>query len=365
MRDYYLSPKSKNYTLLKIILLGLFLLCLVFVAVGFYAYSKLNKPMTYYSSEKVFEIAKGESASAAGSRLQRESLISSAFVFRIYFSFHPGLRIQAGKFLLNSNMTLKQIAARLSAGRGIGDEVRVTFLEGDTIGEQALRFEQAGLGTAAGFVRAAKNFPQESGYQFLADKPKSASLEGYLFPDTYNFSRTTTPDEAIVKLLDNFERKLTRELRAEIARQKKTVYEIVILASLVEGEVGRNYKTGTALTAADIDRLSQERRLVAGVFYNRLAVNHALESDATINYITGHKTPSVSIQETKLDNPYNTYRFRGLPPGPINSPSLDSILAAIYPAQTDYFYFLSKPDGEAFFAKTFEEHNANKAKYLR
>lgn len=365
LKDFYSPQKSSNHVWMKIFFLAFLFLLLLAFFYYLYADYKLKKPLTDFSRPEIFEVAKGETASEIGRHLEQERLIGSALVFRLYFSFHPDLRIQAGKFALDSNLTLREIIKKLSAGRGLSDEAKVTFLEGATLAEDAKRFEQAGLGSASEFSRAAQNFSGEQSFSFLSDKPKASTLEGYLFPDTYFFSKNGTAEDAIVRMLENFDGKLDKNVRAEISRQGKTIFEIIIMASMIEGEVGRNLKPGALISESDLERLKQERRLVASVFYNRLSINHALESDATVNYITGKKISSVSVSDTKLDNPYNTYRFRGLPPGPINSPSLDSVLAAVYPARTDYFYFLSKPSGEAVFARTLEEHNANKAKYLK
>ncbi|MBI4053933.1 MAG: endolytic transglycosylase MltG [Candidatus Doudnabacteria bacterium] len=364
MKDYYKTTAVPNHTLRKIFALTVVLALLIVSALGIYGHSKLEEPLTYFSDPREFEVKKGESVSSVGQRLQEEHLIASVFSFRLYAFFRPESKVQAGKFLLDSNMTVKQILENLSYGRGLADEIKVTFVEGETAAEFAQKLEQAGLVSRDGFVAAVRGFSKSVDYDFFSGKPSSATLEGYLFPDTYFFSKNSSAEDVIGKMLENFGRKLDGKLRAEILRQGKTIFEIVTMAALVEGEVGRNFKPGTVLSKAEQERLSIERRLVAGVFYNRLRANRALESDATISYITGKKRASATLEETRLDHPYNTYRNRGLPPGPINNPSLDSILAAVRPAETDYFYFLSKPDGEAVFSKTLDEHNENKARYL-
>ena len=164
-------------------------------------------------------------------------------------------------------------------------------------------------------------------------------------------------------MLDNFENKLSDEMAFEIEKRKLSLKNVVILASIIEKEVGRN--SATALTEADLETMEQERRLVASVFYNRLGKNVALQSDATVNYISGKNSRFTTESDRAVDSPYNTYKYPGLPPGPIGNPGLDSIMAAVYPADSDYMYFLNKANGEAVFAKTLEEHNSNRAKYLQ
>jgi UPF0755 protein len=186
-------------------------------------------------------------------------------------------------------------------------------------------------------------------YDFLADIPQYAtSLEGYLFPDTYYFNYGDTAIEVAKTMLANFGEKLTSKLRSEIKNQGKTIYEIVTMASLIEKEA-----------ATDTDR-----KLISGVLWKRLDAGMRLQVDATVLYATG-KTGSVSIEDTKTDSPYNTYMHAGLPAGPICSPSLNSILAAIYPQDSPYWYYLATPEGKTIFSKTLEEHNAAKYKYLK
>jgi UPF0755 protein len=149
-------------------------------------------------------------------------------------------------------------------------------------------------------------------------------------------------------MLKNFSEKITPDMLTEISNQKKSLYDILTMASIVEGEVSKD----------------SDRKVVAGIFWNRLAIGQALGSDATLEYVLGGNKRQHSIAETQIDSPYNTYRFKGLPPGPVSNPGLSAIDAAINPAETQYFYFLSDPaTGETIFSKTFEEHVANKAKY--
>lgn len=187
-------------------------------------------------------------------------------------------------------------------------------------------------------------------YGFLADKPKNRGLEGYLFADTYRFRPSSSPIEVVEKMLDNFDRQLNTKMRQDIAKQGKTIYQIVTMASLIEKEV----------------RSEKDMQIVSGIFWRRLADGQRLESCATLAYILGENKPQYSYKETRIESPYNTYLNSGLPPGPICSPSLKAIKAAIYPIANNYNFFLTRPDnGQTVFSRTFDEHKVNKAKYLK
>ena len=150
-------------------------------------------------------------------------------------------------------------------------------------------------------------------------------------------------------------------MRGDIEANKQNLEDLIILASIVEKEVGRNKEN---LTLDDLEAMQTEREIVVGVFHNRLKIGMALESDATVNFVTGKADRQPLISDTQVESPYNTYKNQGLPPGPISNPGIGSIRAAIYPVKTEYLFFLNKIDGEAIFSKTYAEHLANKAKYL-
>lgn len=217
------------------------------------------------------------------------------------------------------------------------------------------RNEQPSVVSAQTFLSEAKKF-DASKYPLLSSRPNGATLEGFLFPDTYFIPQkapTSTTISAIIikKALDNFSKKFTPEMEARAKEINMSVYNIITLASIVEKESGRN---------------SDERKIVAGIFYNRLNAGMGLESDATVNYVTKKNSPAPTWEDLKTDSPYNTYKHQGLPPGPIANPSLSSIMAVLYPTKTGYFFFLHKqPSGEAVYSTTFEEHVQNKFKYLK
>jgi len=261
---------------------------------------------------------------------------------------------------------------RLARQNAKAEETTITFIEGWTIDDIAQHLDDEPgrpnmphIIKAEAFKEAIDNFDASS-YPILDSKPKKANLEGFLFPDTYRFLTDTlkqgdndpqmVSQTIIKKLLDTFSVRFTPQMQQQAKEHGLTVYEAVTLASIIEKEAGPK---------ANMPGGQDERRLIAGVFYNRLKAGLPLQSDATVNFITKKNTPSASGEDLEIDSPYNTYKYAGLPPGPICNPSLASLQAAVDPADTDYMYFLHKqPSGEAVFSKTYEEHLINKQKYL-
>jgi UPF0755 protein len=247
-------------------------------------------------------------------------------------------------------------------------EISLTIIEGWDTAEVASYLEKKNIAKKDIFLQIVKKFDTK-GYPLLASKTQNSNLEGFLFPDTYRifdpqkqkFSNYNPSLDLIEKMLLNFSQKFTIEMQEQAKKNGMTVYKTLILASIIEKETGRN-----TLTESQKINLDRERKIVAGIFYNRLKNNLALESDATINYITKKNTPSASALDLKINSPFNTYQNTGLPPTPICNPGLSSILAALYPENTEYFFFLHKqPSGEVVFSKTFDEHIKNKLKYLK
>jgi UPF0755 protein len=216
-------------------------------------------------------------------------------------------------------------------------EIIIQVPEGWTNDEIAKRLEKTGGWPTADFLKAAEG------------------QEGYLFPDTYRVYASATPAAIVKKMLDNFDAKLTPSLRADINKQGKTIKDIVIMASIIEKEAGIDYGQG-----ADSDA-----RIISGIFWNRLKIGQGLQSDVTVAYALKDNNFKNSNLDLNVDSPYNTYKYRGLPPGPIANPGLIAIQAAITPLATNYYYFLTTPDHKIIYAKTYEEHLQNKYKYLK
>ncbi|MFN3301641.1 MAG: endolytic transglycosylase MltG [Patescibacteria group bacterium] len=328
-----------------IALIGYLLIAILIIFL--YLDYQASKPVSFSAESKTLIIEKGESFREISQKLEKEGLIKDKTVFILY-SFLKNLRrnFLPGKYELKKNLTLKEIIQILTSPP---KEKQITIIEGWSVQEIASYLEKEGLVKKDDFLEEIKKINNyKDKYEFLKDE-KINTLEGFLFPDTYRVYLDSDSHEIITKMLDNFDKKLDKNLREEILRQKKTIYEIIILASIVEKEVS----------------LKEDRYLVADIFWRRLKNNIPLQADSTINYFTGKKQRQASPEDLKIDNPYNTYRYRGLPPGPISNPGLDSILAVIYPQKNDWWYFLNKDDGTTVYSRTFEEHKANKMKYLK
>lgn len=279
-----------------------------------------------------------------GELLVNEGIVTSkgAFTTAVVLEGARG-KLQAGTYELSAAMSARQVAEILRDGQT--KELKVTIPEGLRLDEVADKMDEAGIVSRDDFLRATR---EDYEFSFLQSKPDQADLEGFLFPDTYHFAPGVSAQEVVTKMLENFESKIS-ELLPDIEAEKRSLYEIVTLASIVEGEVPHD----------------SDRPTVAGVFTNRLAEDIPLQADSTLAYITKEDRIDFSIEDTKIDDLYNTYRYGGLPPGPINSPGLSSIRAALHPEDTDFMYFVSDPaTDETHFAKTLEEHEANVEEFL-
>lgn len=304
------------------------------------------------SREVAFIISKGEPVGEIAANLKKENLINNEIIFKSFVYFKKlDNKFQAGEYKLYSGMGMREIASILTSGK-YAVETRITVIEGWDSKKIADYLSQRRLVAKNDFLLAVNKPKLEwlEKYEFLKDKPFEASLEGYLFPDTYRVFVKTDANLIIEAMLDNFDKKFNKNLREEAKRQGKTIYDILKMASVIEKETSKD----------------KDREIVSGIFYKRLQLGMALESCATINYILGNSKKRLTIEDTRIKSPYNTYLNPGLPPGPICSPSLDSIKAAIYPAKTDYLFFLSKEeDGAIVYGRTLQEHNINKAEYLK
>ena len=316
----------------------------------FYLETRIERSISAVAREgKIFEVRRGESVDAIAGRLADDSFISKPIFFK-YAIWKSGIGelLKAGRYLLNSGMSPLEIGRLMAEGGVWRDEVAVTIPEGFNLREIDERIKAAGFLANSSLALAdltVDDFKKD--YDFLADAPNSASLEGYLFPDTYHFEKNTSLETAVRKMLDNFDKKLSADLREEIRGQSKTIFEIVTMASIIEKEV---------ITADDM-------KLVSGVLWKRLDIGMPLQADATVVYAVGRG--ELTYDDLKTDTPYNTYTRKGLPKGPISNPGLRAIQAAIYPTPSDYLYYLSKPTKETVFSRALDEHNKAKEKYLK
>lgn len=331
---------------MKKIIIGILVICVLFFGLIHY---RTHTTRSANNEESAFVVSEGDDIVTIGQRLAQQDLIANRLYF-YYYAWKNKLRgkFRSGAYAIGPHSTIAEIVYKLTNAREAliekEKDIRVTFPEGFTVADMAKRLTENGL--PGGEFAALSDEPSDeilSTYSFLS---RNMSLEGYLFPDTYFFSPSETAGSIVQKMLANFEKKVDAELRKSIADQGKTLHEIIIFASVIEGEVS----------------LDEDRRIVAGIFSNRLMIGMALQSDATIDYIKGIPEIKHSQEDLEIDSPYNTYKYPGLPPGPINNPSLSSIRAAIDPAETEYMFFLNNAStGKTVFSKTFDEHVRKKS----
>lgn len=309
------------------------------------------------SGNRVFHIESGEDIRSIASRLERERLVSSRWYF-LWSAWRGGLRgrVQAGDFVIPGNRTAPEVVSILRVSEGRPAEISLTFPEGWTAEKITARLS-ANQFDGEKFLELARHpIPEwKEKFPFLKLLPEGASLEGFLFPDTYVFQLDAAPEDLVESMLRNFGTRCDKNIRSEIEKQGKNFYDVIILASILEREIGTAHQT-----QEDIDR---DRKMVSDIFWRRLSDGHRLESDATVAYIRGETKVKHSIEDISVDSPYNTYAHAGLPPGPISNPGLSSIQAAVFPIPNTFYFFLNNPEtGKTFFAETFEEHKANKRK---
>lgn len=309
-------------------------------------------------SKKIpFEIKKDSGVHLISGKLRESKLISSSFIFETYVWLTRSDRnFKAGEYELAPGMSMRRLVGLLTEGVG-REEMSVTILEGWALRDIKKYLASEGVkemanfdyyaGVSAAAAPSAYNWSGE--FPFLAAKPRELGLEGFLFPDTYRIFADARSVDVIRKMLQNFGTKFDASMSAEAKRKNMSVFEVVTLASVVEREV----------------QTPEDMRKVAGIFLRRLEIGMPLQADSTVNYVTGKLTPSISYDDRDISSPWNTYKYRGLPKGPIGNPGLAAIEAVLNPETTPYLYFLTTKEGRVIYSKTLEEHNIAKAKYLK
>jgi len=333
---------------LRIFLLIVAILLLVASAAVGYLWYSLQKPFGHVPPEGIFvEIPHGSSQRAAAHILAQNGVIRSSLAFELYARRHPKRSLQAGEYFFDHPLTAKEVFWKLANGEVY--EQLFTVREGDSIFDIASNLEAAKYLHAADFLAAASDASQ---IQDIA--PGAKTLEGFLFPATYNLPHRFTAAELTSVMVRKFRDALQQIApdRLEPLTPGTPLLSIVTLASLVEAETPR----------------PDERPLVAGVYTNRLHKEMLLQCDPTVIYAlkqVDKYNPPLTFKDLRYDSPYNTYVHSGLPPGPIGNPGEGSLKAALNPAPTDFLYFVSNTQGGHFFASTLAEHNKNVAKYHR
>lgn len=315
-----------------------------------------DAPVSSEGTSRVFVVRPGQSALEIGEELERQGLIRSALAFRI-LAESRGLSssLAAGEYELSPSMTTGEIVDILGHGR-VRPGPTVTIIEGWRVEQVARKLEQVGAVRADEFLRVVADVGTLDLDSSL--RPPSGSLEGYLFPDTYQLLPSMTSAEIARMMVKQLEAKFSPAMREAVARMGWTPHQAIILASIIEREAAA----------------PSERGLISAVFHNRLRAGMPLQADATVQYAVANRDidqaanfdfwkGELTPEDLAIDSPYNTYRMPGLPPGPICSPGLASLEAAIFPPETDFLYFVSRGDGSHVFARTLQEHLENTRKY--
>jgi UPF0755 protein len=325
---------------MKRLLLAVLVLLLAVLAVGgVWLLLGSEKPYKGYAAQEQFvEIPPGAGPAAIGRRLTDAGVIRDRLSFRVaLWRSGQARRLQAGEYRFDRPMSAREVIDKIA--RGDVFLRPLTFPEGLTIRQMSQIFERDGAGTAAEFVKAAQNAA------LVRDiDPAAGDLEGYLFPNTYSLPRRTTAADLVERMVTAFRDSLTQDLIERAAARGLSVRELVSLASLVEKETAK----------------PEERPLVAAVYHNRLKIGMGMQCDPTVIYAlerAGRYTGNLTREDLRFDSPYNTYRYAGLPPGPIAAPGRASLAAAASPADVPYLYFVSRNDGSHVFSTTLDEHN--------
>ncbi len=317
----------------KIFILFLSLIFLVVLS-GFGFLYINNKPVYTDNTSKIFVVKSGVGIKQIAQDLEDKKIIKNKYVF-LFYSYKLSLnkKIQAGNFKLSSNLTTKEIVLKLSKG-GVTD-YWLKIIDGTRVEELTTSFPDNISFTGKDFVA------------------KTKSLQGYIYPDSYLIPQYFTIEQVLDTIQSNFNQKFTKA-KVGTTNTKLTDKQIVVLASIIEREA----------------RTLKVKQAVAGVLMNRLSINMPFQSDVTIQYIRDSKTKPVKYwqdinsSDISIVSPYNTYKNPGLPPGPICNPGYDSLYAAFHPTESDYLYYLTGNDGVMYYAKTFDQHKSNIAKYL-
>jgi UPF0755 protein len=307
----------------------------------------------YEEEQPVFiKVEAGDSAGKIGKRLEDAQIIASGGVFKLLAGLTGTERtLVAGEYEFLRGTSSLDALVRIRDGLTASRIVAIP--EGMRLEEIANMLQRRGVVQASDFLVAANTLATTGSSidaDLLGSRPLASTLEGYVYPATYSFSRTVTANEVVLSMLDAMADRLTPELREEARRQGLTIHQVLTLASIVEREVV----------------VGEERPVIASVYRNRLAQEMPLQADPTVQYaITarpgsivefGYWKRALSLQDLAYDSTYNTYVKRGLPPGPIANPGLESIVAVIRPAQTNYLFFVARNDGTHAFSATFEQH---------
>lgn len=338
----YEEKKKKSKKPLIIILI---ILILLVAGAGFYAFGGTRS--TNLDGEVSITIPEGSSAKAITSVLMENDLIMNEISFELYIRMsNAAADLKPGDYTFGpGKVTYSDILEELIKGDMMANTVVVTIPEGYTVVQIGELLEKEGIVTKDDFLSTAASMQMP--YDYIPAGTDYTQVEGFLYPETYYFDNNSTSEMLITTMLAEFDKIWTDDRQARADELGMTVKEIVTLASLVEREA----------------RVDSERPVIADVIYNRLEAGMLLQIDATVQYALGEQKDRLLFSDLEIDSPYNTYKYSGLPVGPIASPGVSCIDAALYPADTAYFYYQTSiaGDGSHYFCETYDEHTAYSA----
>ncbi|MCB9798393.1 endolytic transglycosylase MltG [Candidatus Nomurabacteria bacterium] len=341
------------------LIIEIVVVCLIFS--GIVLYREINTKASPIGERVVFQIEQGQSLTSLADQLEERGIIRFSGLFKKYMAYRGvDTKLQPGGYGVEPPITLRKVVDAIANTRQNRDEIHITILPGWTIRDVAQYFEKNEIASAEevyellgkSAVRGSMGSLEVEGSKVFKEKPKAVSLEGYLAPETIRFFTDASPEEVLSRFVKHRDEQITDTMWEDIALSGRSFHEILTMASLLEREV----------------KSSEDRALVSDLFWRRYDSGWALQADSTVHYVDGSDGSSVftSAAQRDIDSPWNTYKYPGLPPGPIAIPTLDSIKAAIYPEKNNYWYFLTTLDtGEVKYASTLQGHNSNVNKYLR
>lgn len=330
---------DKKRTVKEGLILGLVLLLFLTIttAIGVYCYEQPNNTNNNPKKKVVLIVNKDETGNSITNQLFDKGLIHSKTLFKIALRLTGTMdKLQAGYYKFDSNSSMRTIILELQKGQT--KTVKVTIPEGFTIQQIAKSLEEAKLVSKKDFLDTARTFVPYS-YMY-GPTPEEYHVEGFLFPDTYYIPENYTPKQILEMMTKETNNKLTPKIRADIKAKGLSIYQFITLASLVEREA----------------LFDKDRPIIAAVFEKRLKQGIPLQSCASVEYVLGARKQFLSLEDIEIESPYNTYKHKGLPPGPISNPGIKSIEAVLYAPTTEYLYFVADKKGVHHFSKTYDEH---------
>ncbi|EKY26670.1 endolytic transglycosylase MltG [Clostridium celatum] len=330
-----MKKKSKTITMV----IAIFAICIV-AFIGVRYISVVNKPLLISQDEEVI-VSEGDSFYSIINKLFQEKKIKSPIMIKVYSKLtNANLEVLPGKHTLTKGMNLKEVIEDLGS-KSEGEGILLTIPEGFTIEDIAFKLEELGICSSDEFLTAVKEYPLPS---YITNNPdKRYNLEGFLFPDTYNFDLNVTPEYIIQTMLDRF-KEVWDENTKGMDIKDEDIEKVVNVASIIEKEA----------------RVDEDRPLIASVIYNRLNIDMPLQIDATVIYAHGYYIESVRNRHLAIESKYNTYLYKGLPVGPISNPGEKSLAAALHPADTDYLFYILEKDGEHYFTNNYDDFETKK-----